>query len=205
VFSAPLASIRFVPPREVVAQASLSDEQAAELSRRMGVHLPIVIEPKRLKTRLFVGDRVGETELDSKVDVTLQRDPMATKWLSPDSLPPELFGGIEADYALVTVGFSTYRQVTRTAALMAILPIGWEREVSADGPRCLFALYDVKTGVRIWDVIVGVGGLMRSDHATRYADRSIDPRIMPVVGAAYLLGGDFDIPFERALRPRSVD
>lgn len=205
VFASEIAGIRFLPPTEVVARTSLSEDETAALSEQMSAFLPIDARPKRQKTPLFTGDRVGDTRLVRELVVTLQRDPYPRKQLSPAVIPAEWLLGLDADFALVTVSFSTYRQVSRTAALFGILPISWARELVADGPRALFALYEVETGARVWDIIVGVGNPARTNEAERARERIVDPRIMPVVGVAYLLTGEIVAPLERAIRLPSLD
>jgi hypothetical protein len=205
VFASELAGIRFVPPSVVVERTRLSEEEIARLSETLSAFLPLFVEPKRRKTPLFSGHRIGNTRLESKLVVTLQRDPYPRKQLSPAMLPTEWFAGLEADYALMSVSFSTYRQVSRTAALLGVLPLFWERRLEADGPRSLFALYEVETGARVFDVIVGVGNPVRAEVPGRTSERRFDLRIMPAVGLAYLLTGEIVGPLERALRPTDQD
>ncbi len=205
VFSDDLAGIRFVPPTRVVARTSASEADLAALAEQMAGHLPIDVAPKRQKTVLFGGDRVGDTRLPGPLRVTLQRDPYPRRQLSPAVLPRAWFAGLDADLVLVTVCFSTYRQVSRTAALLGVLPIAWERRLVADGPRALFALYEVETGARVWDIIVGVGEPARIDTGDGARTTILDPRRMPVVGLAYLLSGEIVGPLERAIPPARHD
>lgn len=205
VFVSEISGIRFLSPTEVVALTDLSDDEAAKLAEQMDTFLPVDVEPTRKRIRLFSGERVGDTPLERKLTVTLQRDPYPKKQLSPALLPASLFDGLDADYVLLTVAFSSYHQVSRTAAMLGILPLAWARELRADGPRSLFALYEVESGARVWDVIVGFGSHVRPEQATREAGRIVDPRIMPVVGMVYLLTGDFVTPLERAIRERVAE
>jgi hypothetical protein len=205
VFASELAGIQFLPPSEVIAQTRLSEDEAAALSERMSAFLPIHVAPKRKKTRLFTGSRVGDTRLGRELAVTLQRDPYPRQQLSPAVLPVEWLEGLDADFALLTVSFSTYHEVSRTATLFGILPFAWARELAADGPRALFALYEVETGARVWDIIVGVGNPIAADEGERAKERAVDLRKMPVVGAAYLLTGEIVNPLERAIRAPASD
>ena len=202
IFESALAGIRFVPPREVVVRSQLSQAETAELSTRMGQHLPLFVAPKRRKTSIFSGARAGASLLPGRLEVSLQRDPYRKLPIAPDRIPPRLLRDLRADYALITVAFSTYQRVHVWGGA---IPITTSLEVRADRPRCLFALYDTSTGERIWDVIVGVAGSTASDQGISYAEEFIDPRMLPVLGVAYLLTGEFEKPLERALRPRSLD
>ncbi len=205
VFAAEFAGIRFIPPSEVVARTALSEEESALMAEQMSGFLPIEVEPKRLRKRVFASGRIGETDLPGPLLVTLQRDPYPKKQLSPAALPPRLFAGLDADYALLTVTFSGYERVSRTAAMLGIVPLAWERVIRAHGPRSLFALYEIESGARIWDVIVGLENRIRPDDATNAKRRIIDDRIMPVIGAAYLLTGDITTPLERAVSARAAE
>ncbi|MEZ4280175.1 MAG: hypothetical protein R3F21_11240 [Myxococcota bacterium] len=205
VFAAEISGIRFLPPTEVVAQTELSEEEAALLARQMSEFLPIDVEPKRGKARLFSRRRLGDLRLPDRLVVTLQRDPYPKRQLSPAALPTSFFSGLTADYALLTVTFPGYHRISRTAAMLGIVPLAFVRELRADGPRSLFALYEVASGARVWDVIVGVDNRVRPADATAARRRIMDYRMMPVVGVAYLLTGDVEIPLERAIRPRMTE
>jgi hypothetical protein len=205
VFASEISGVRFLPPTQVVEQTALSDEESALLAEEMSRFLPVEVEPKRRRMQLFSGARIGRTKLAERLVVTLQRDPYPKTQLSPAALPASLFAGLDADYALLTVTFSGYQRVSRIVAMLGILPIAWDRVVRADGPRSLFALYEVDSGARVWDVIVGVANPVRANDATKAARRVVDHRIMPVVGVAYLLTGDVETPLERVIRARSAE
>lgn len=204
VFAAEISGIRFLPPRVVVARTTLSEDESVLVAEQMSGFLPIEVEPKRLRTRLFAGGRIGDLDLPGRLFISLQRDPYPKKQLSPAALPPRLFSGLDADYALLTVTFSGYERVSRTAAMLGIVPLAWDRVIRADGPRSLFALYEIESGARVWDVIVGLENRIRPDDAMNAKRRIIDYRIMPVIGVAYLLTGDISIPLERAVRARGA-
>ena len=205
VFAAEIAGIRFIPPTEVVARTTLSDQESAHLAEQMSGSLPIEVEPKRLRSRLFASRRIGDTELPARLVVSLQRDPYPKKQLSPAALPPRLFAGLDADYALLTVTFPGYERVSRIAAMLGIVPLAWDRVIRADGPRSLFALYEVESGARVWDVIVGLENRIRPEDAKRANRRIIDHRVMPVIGVAYLLTDDISTPLERVVRTRAAE
>ena len=205
VFASEFAGIRFLPPSEVVARTTFSDEESAHLVEQMSGFLPIDVEPKRLRSKLFASRRIGDTALPARLVVSLQRDPYPKRQLSPAALPARLFEGLEADYALLTVTFPGYQRVSRIAAMLGIVPLAWDRVIRADGPRSLFALYEVESGARVWDVIVGLENRIRPDDATRANRRIIDYRMMPVIGVAYLLTGDISTPLERVVRARAFE
>ncbi len=205
VFAREISGIRFVPPAEVVAQTALSEAESAMLAEQMRQFLPVAASPRRGRARLFSSRRIGDIELPGRLLVTLQRDPYPKQQLSPASLPASLFAGLDADYALLTVTYPDYQRIARTVAMLGIVPLAWAPVLRAEGPRSLFALYEVETGARVWDVIVGLDNRIRPNDATEARRRIVDYRIMPVVGVAYLLTGEFEDPLERAVRGRTTE
>jgi hypothetical protein len=200
IFAAPIADVRFLSPQAVVAGAAQAPSRSRELRERVVAQLPFWADPKGSTTELFAGKTVGGIELKQELEVHLRRDTTKLRELTPEYLDPSLFDGVVADYALVSASFGTYRQTTAIAAILGIVPILWVRELVGNRPRSLFVLYDLGSGHRVWEAALAVEGI--SARGIEYADELIDPRVMPFVGAAYLLTGDVQEPLARALGKR---
>jgi hypothetical protein len=203
-FCAPLGSVRFLGPDRTVETSPVGGDDFAELRRSMS---DIVRDgpqtPASRGSWLFHGDRVGPVELRSPIDVTIVRRPSASNVWTSEVLAPATLAGIPADYVLVSIALARFRQVTRVTAFADLLPVFWSQDLQATRPASLFLLYETATGRRVWEAVVSVSGVIR-DNDPRYAREVVDSRVMPILGVAHLLTGEFEVPFARTLETQAA-
>lgn len=199
IFESEIAGVRFLPPRETITALAANAVRHAELRQHLMAALPVRIASRGEINWIFDGRTVGETRLPRKVLVSIRRSREPAVALAPELVPSDTFSGIEADYVLVSMTFSAYRQVSQITTLLGVLPFFWSQDLGAERPRSLFALYETKSGKRVWESVVAIRG-DSFHHDKPYAYEVIDSRAMPFVAVAYLLTGDLESPLARAIR-----
>jgi hypothetical protein len=198
-FCAPIGSVRFLGPDRTVDASPIGENDFADLRRSMVEPVRDGPQPKAGRASwLFHGDRVGPVELRSPIDVSIARRPPASKVWTSEALAPETLAGIPSDYVLVSISLARFRQVTRVTALVGLIPWYWTQDLQATRPASLFLLYETATGRRVWEAVVSMSGLIQ-DNDRRYAREVVDSRVMPILGVAHLLTGEFEVPFARTL------
>jgi hypothetical protein len=145
----------------------------------------------------------GGVELDQGVE--FQSGGGATPNLLPSRLDPAWFGNLEADYLLVGMSYTKYREESGIYALFGFLPVGGYSYGGPADVRAHFALYERRTGQRLWEAYYGVE--TRETSPGKWPRYPLDPRTGTVLGAAWTLCHDFQAAALRLLSndPRSGD
>jgi hypothetical protein len=115
--------------------------------------------------------------------------------LAPGQLDSQFLGSFAADYVLVFVPFGHYIQIAHTFALYGVIPFMGSGDMRSS-PRGLFALYDVKTGEKVWE---GQIGTLMTNIAVAPRKDWIPLMSHIIIGAAYLLTGDVETSLARIL------
>jgi hypothetical protein len=145
----------------------------------------------------------GGLELKQKVD--FQVGGGATRGLMPDRVDPTWFGGLAADFILANMTYTKYRRESGIYALFGILPFGGYSYGGPADVRAHYALYDRRTGRRVWEAYLGVATSKTSPK--KWSSYPLDPRTGTALGAAWTLSGQIQEALARLLRedPRLSD
>lgn len=133
-------------------------------------------------------------------DIEFQSGGGATANLLPEQIDPAWFGALEADYLLASLSYTKYREETGIYALFGILPFaGYSHGRPAD-VRAHYAIYDRRTGRRLWEAYFGVA--IGKTSPASWPQYPVDPRSGTILGAAWTLSHDIQ---EAVMRLLSAD
>ena len=203
VLSTPLGGVRFLPASEAAfdfdaVDGILDQLRASTASLREG-------RPPRVEgdARLLIGR--GGSSIDGLHRRTpairlRQRGPSARR-IFPASLEPSLFADVDADYVLASVAASRFRMDSDIYAAIGLLPFMIGESSSALPPLAAWALYDVRSGERVWEALLGTSRRPNASIGDQIND-PIDPRAHAVIGVAYLLAGEPQRALDRAIEGR---
>jgi hypothetical protein len=129
----------------------------------------------------------------------------ATANLMPDRIDPNLFGSLDADYLLASMSYTKYRQESGIYALFGVIPFGGYSYGGPADVRAHYAVYDRRTGQRLWEAYVGVE--TRKTSPSKWSEYPLDPRTGPALVASWILANDIEGALLRLLAedPRSSD
>ena len=146
-----------------------------------------------------------EGGLELKQEVHFQAGGGATPGLMPDGVDPAWFGGLTADFILASMTYTKYRRESGVYALFGILPFGGYSYGGPANVRAHYALYDRRTGRRVWEAYLGVATSKTSPR--KWPSYPLDPRTGTALGAAWTLSGQIQEALVRLLRedPRLSD
>ncbi|HAK96696.1 MAG TPA: hypothetical protein DCM87_17310 [Planctomycetes bacterium] len=99
---------------------------------------------------------------------------------------------------LATAAFTYYRKNTEITALYGLLPVFGSVALDDLTPRALFVLYETASGKKVWEGCIGT----LSEANAPEPPLGIEPRALPVLGAAFLLTGDILEPLARLANSR---
>ena len=206
VFAGPLGATRFIEPartREfITAVPGAVDALGVWSQRAQRRHF---FPAEGTSVVLHDAKRPLKGGLELKQKVHFQAGGGATAGLMPDRIDPAWFGGLSADFILANMTYTKYRRESGIYALFGILPFGG---YSYGGPadlRAHYALYDRRSGRRIWEAYLGVATSKTSPG--NWASYPLDPRTGTALGAAWTLSGQIQEALARLLRedPRLSD
>jgi hypothetical protein len=149
----------------------------------------------------------GKTTLPSGVElkqkVQFRSGGGATQNLLPGRIDPAWFGGLEADYLLASMSYTKYREESGVYALFGILPFGGYSYGGPADVRAHYAVYDRRTGERLWEAYFGVE--TRKTSPRKWPKYPLDPRTGTALVAAWTLTRDIENALVRLLAedPRS--
>jgi hypothetical protein len=129
----------------------------------------------------------------------------ATANLLPDQIDPEWLGDLEVDYLLASMSYTKYRNESGIYALFGIIPFaGYSYGGPAD-VRAHYAVYDRRTGQRLWEAYIGVETGKTSPG--KWSKYPLDPRTGPALAVARILANDIQEALLRLLAqdPRFSD
>jgi hypothetical protein len=221
VFSKDIAGIHFIRGGSLLDRLQQQPDKFNELCKLAASGLPAHFEIVKLTKESDSTGKSSSNEaaeptkvnpkviLDSKTIAGVKRDvtynismtlTSLSSPLAPVQLDSTLIGSLDADYVLTSVPFSDYLQTSNTAALFGILPYMGSGDMFFS-PRGLFALYDGKSGQKVWEGQIGTisTNLTPTPPKGRISDIS-----HVILGAAYLLTGDIETPLARILALSAV-
>ncbi len=206
VFAGPLGATRYIEPertREFITAV------------RGAVDALLVWSQQTQRRRFFPAEGASVVLHDAKQplgggleleqEVHFQAGGGATAGLMPDRVDPAWFGGLAADFILANMTYTKYRRESGVYALLGILPFGGYSYGGPADVRAHYALYDRRTGRRVWEAYMGVATSKTSPG--KWARYPLDPRTGTVLGAAWTLSGQIQEALARLLRedPRLSD
>jgi hypothetical protein len=191
IFAGDIGGVSFVTPSVLRPRLQGNPAVFTAIRQQVTTNLPADFGPDGKTRTLLESKTVGGVEQSEKQVVTL-REGTAASSLAAEQLDPSLLSGLDADYVLISVPFGAYVDMTRIAALYAILPLSGSGHLISLTPRGLFALYDCTTGRKVWEGQIG-------SLAPEDTSKGLDRRVHPILGAAYLLTGDIETPLVRLL------
>jgi hypothetical protein len=109
----------------------------------------------------------------------------ATPNLMPGRVDPAWFGDLDADYLLASMSYTKYRQESGVYALFGVIPFGGYSYGGPADVRAHYAVYDRRTGQRLWEAYFGVE--TRKTSPGKWSKYPLDPRSGTVLVAAWTL------------------
>jgi hypothetical protein len=198
VFRDKLGMVRFIGPdrvRNFVTQVPGATQALEEWSRSAEHRRFFPGEGSDLVLHDGKKPLAGGVELKQKVH--FRSGGGATAGLMPDQIDPSWLGDLEADYLLAGMSYTKYRQESGIYALFGIIPFaGYSYGGPAD-VRAHYAVYDRRTGQRIWEAYVGVETGKTSPG--KWSKYPLDPRTGPALAVAWILANDFQDSLLRLL------
>lgn len=190
VFAGDIAGVHFVGLQASVTKMQETPEALPAIQRTVASRLPADFAPDGATSTILDSDTVSGVKRKQRQVVTLQQGTQAQP-LGPQRLEPELLRSLACDYALVSVPSGSYAQQSHIMALYGFLPFMGSKNLISMTPRGMYLLYDCVSGEKVWESQIG----------TRWPAHGNTPedRILPVLGAAYLLTGDIETPLGRLL------
>ena len=206
VFRDKLGDVRFVGPERVrsfVAQVPGATQALEEWSRNAEHRRFFPAEGSDLV--LHDGKRTLPGGIELKQKVHFRSGGGASANLLPSRIDPSWLGGLEADYLLASMTYTKYRQESGIYALFGIIPFAGYSYGGPANVRAHYAVYDRKTGQRLWEAYVGVETGKTSPG--KWSKYPLDPRTGPALAAAWILASDIQDSLLRLLSedPRRSD
>ena len=198
VFRNDLGSVRFVGSdrvRDAVSEVPGAKEALREWSRGAK------------RRRFFAGEGnaqvlhdgkkslPGGVELNQKIH--FRSGGGATANLMPARIDPAWFGRLESDYLLASMSYTKYREESGIYALFGIIPFAGYSYGGPGDVRAHYALYDRRSGERVWEAYFGVETGKTSP--VKWPDYPVDPRTGPVLVAAWTFAQDIQDALLRLL------
>lgn len=197
IFERETAGITFLGPALVLRHGSVDSSELAALRDAQATASPPPRESAERGRSVFHGRSVGGVPLERRIDIMLRKESQRHD-VPIRSGMAMTFAAIPADYVLVSVALGRAREISRWLAFLGVLPFARTHDVQARGPRVSFALYEVRSGLLVWEATVGVLR-WQSDDDPRHAREIVDARVLPFVVGASLLTEDFEGGLARAL------
>jgi hypothetical protein len=206
VFRNKLGDVRFVGPHRVrsfIAQVPGATESLEEWSRSAKHRRFFPAEGSDLV--LHDGKRPLPGGIELKQKVHFRSGGGAGANLLPGRIDPSWLGGLEADYLLASMTYTKYRHESGIRALFGIIPFAGYSYGGPANVRAHYAVYDRKTGQRLWEAYLGVETGKTSPG--KWPKYPLDPRTGPALAAAWILANDSQDSLLRLLSedPRSSD
>lgn len=191
LFTEPLGNVKFeLPERDSAALETIESLHTA-LTKR----LPARFKPDGTQKRMIDKKLERSDQKLRRHVVDFRKGGVPDTDLTPAFVEPELLSAFDADYVLLSVAFGSYRQVSDIWALYGILPFGSQWRLLARPPSAVFALYRPSNGERVWESYIASEN--PGFQPSQFEPLAVDPRTLPYIGAAYLLTGDIETPFQR--------
>jgi hypothetical protein len=186
VFTGDIAGIHFKTPQSL--KKSLQEKPVAflELSHKITQGLPAHIQVEGEEKTVFDSKTVAGKKRDKSYVLKLKAA-ATTAELTPKQLDFSMINAIDSDYVLISVPFNILVKNTRFLTL-GLIPIAGYGTMSCS-PQGVFALYELKTGQKVWEGQIG----------TYTSGDSPAPVSDIILGAAYLITGDIEVPLDRTL------
>ncbi len=197
-FTGELGGVRFVSPRELLPRCREHADAFAEIEEKTTLKLPSDAAPAGPTRTLYAGSAPPGAPWTGEFEVTLQEQRAGVAPLGPDALPAATLAPFGGDYVLATAAFNYYREDTEVTVLYGILPVFGTVALHDVTPRALFVLYETASGAKVWEGCIGA----LSEANAPEPPMGIEPRALPILGAAYLLTGDILEPLARLANPR---
>jgi len=198
VFRDTLGTVRFVEPERVrsfVARVPGATQALEEWSRSAQHRRFFPAEGSDLVLHDSKKPLPGDVELKQKVH--FRSGGGATAGLLPDQIDPNWLGDLDADYLLASMSYTKYRQESGIYALFGVIPFaGYSYGGPAD-VRSHYAVYDRRTGQRLWEAYIGVATSKTSPG--KWSKYPLDPRTGPALAVAWILSNDFQDALLRLL------
>lgn len=174
VFSGDIAGIHFKPPQSLINNLQQNPDAFLMLSRKITKGFPMLITAEGEEKTIF--------------DLVNLQAATATAGMTPDQLEFSSLNVSDSEYVLVSVPFNHIQKTTEVLTFFGILPFAGFGGMYAS-PQCVLSLYESKTGQRAWE-----------GHLGAYTKNGLPVLESDIVlGAAYLVTGDIEIPLDRML------
>jgi hypothetical protein len=198
VFQNDLGSVHFIEPDRVRGYVSRVPGATAAFSQwSRNAELRRFFPAEGEARVLHDGKKPLAKGVALKQKVHFQSGGGATANLLPDRIDPRWFGTLQADYLLVSMTYTKYRQESGVYALFGFLPFaGYSYGGPAD-VRAHYAVYDRGSGQRLWEAYFGVATGKTSP--AKWSDYPIDPRAGTVLVAAWTLTRDIQEALQRLM------
>lgn len=206
VFRDKLGDVRFVGPdrvRSFVAEVPGATQALEGWSRNAEHRRFFPGEGSDLV--IHDGKRTLPGGIELKQKVHFRSGGGASANLLPERIDPSWFGSLDADFLLASMTYTKYRQESGIYALFGIIPFGGYSYGGPANVRAHYAVYDRKTGQRLWEAYVGVETGKTSPG--KWPKYPLDPRTGPALAAAWILSSDIQHSLLRLLSedPRLSD
>lgn len=195
IFSGDIADVRFIYSEEPLTKWKKNRQDYELLRAQVSSCVPAHVEPAGEKMTLINTDVLAGKKQPNRYQIILMSSTAESEF-APRRLDFSVFNLPATDYVLVSIPYGKYIKTTSIFAIYGVLPIIGVGEMG-HLPHGLFALYESKTGNKVWEGQVGSlqKTIVRSEE---YRGQVVMSRSYDVVlTAAYLMTGNIEIPLDR--------